>query len=123
MIAGYARQGAGELVFELFEKMEQEGIQPDGVTFLSVLAVCSHVGPSRKRPRAVRSYEDRLRHSSNQSPVSTTVIDLLGRACHLWMAKTMPFPPTGAVWLSLLGNCRKWNNVEIGRRAFEYTVK
>eukprot|EP00246_Nothoceros_aenigmaticus_P011816 TRINITY_DN3374_c0_g2_i4.p1 TRINITY_DN3374_c0_g2~~TRINITY_DN3374_c0_g2_i4.p1 ORF type:complete len:126 (-),score=24.70 TRINITY_DN3374_c0_g2_i4:19-366(-) len=56
----------------------------------------------------------------------TCLMDLLGRSGHLdealQMAKTMPFPPDGPVWLSLLGSCRKWNNVEIGQQAFEFAV-
>eukprot|EP00246_Nothoceros_aenigmaticus_P011811 TRINITY_DN3374_c0_g1_i1.p1 TRINITY_DN3374_c0_g1~~TRINITY_DN3374_c0_g1_i1.p1 ORF type:complete len:148 (-),score=24.58 TRINITY_DN3374_c0_g1_i1:223-666(-) len=56
----------------------------------------------------------------------TCMMDLLGRAGHLdealRMAKSMPFAPNSTVWHMLLGACRKWNNPEIGRQAFEYPV-
>lgn len=38
------------------------------------------------------------------------------------MTKTMPFPPNCVVWHSLLGACRKWKNVDIGKQAFEGAV-
>lgn len=44
LITGYARQGNSEHVFHLFEKMKFEGIQPNGITFLSVLNACGHEG-------------------------------------------------------------------------------
>lgn len=44
LITGYARQGSSELVFCMFKRMREEGVQPDEVTFLIVLTACSHVG-------------------------------------------------------------------------------
>lgn len=41
MIGGYAQQGLGQEAFTLFELMQQEGIQPTDVTFLSILQACA----------------------------------------------------------------------------------
>ncbi|KAD3066513.1 hypothetical protein E3N88_34393 [Mikania micrantha] len=42
MMAGLAMQGYGEEALELFHQMEESGIKPDGITFVSVLYACSH---------------------------------------------------------------------------------
>lgn len=41
LIAGYALHGRGQEAVELFGRMEQQGMQPDKVTLLSVLRACS----------------------------------------------------------------------------------
>ena len=55
------------------------------------------------------------------------MVDLLARAGHIIMAieliKKMPFHPNIRFWLSVLGACRKWRNVELGRCAFEHAVR
>eukprot|EP00249_Psilotum_nudum_P036207 c656_g1_i1 orf=3-233(-) len=44
MIAGYALHGQGIPALELFQKMRQEGIEPDKVSFLSILKACGTIG-------------------------------------------------------------------------------
>ncbi|KAF8110202.1 hypothetical protein N665_0086s0041 [Sinapis alba] len=44
MIAGYSLAGKGEDAVGLFRKMEEEGVEPDERTLVSVLGACSHVG-------------------------------------------------------------------------------
>ncbi|KAJ7520278.1 hypothetical protein O6H91_20G076300 [Diphasiastrum complanatum] len=41
MIAGYAQNGLGKEALALYEQMKQEGVQPDIVTFTSVLSACA----------------------------------------------------------------------------------
>ncbi|CAM6124798.1 unnamed protein product [Calypogeia fissa] len=41
MIAGYARSGHAESALELFNKMCQEGVEPNEITYLSILEACS----------------------------------------------------------------------------------
>ncbi|KAJ7532326.1 hypothetical protein O6H91_14G083400 [Diphasiastrum complanatum] len=41
MIAGYAQKGHGLLALELFKQMEEEGMKPNSVTFLSILKACA----------------------------------------------------------------------------------
>ena len=38
------------------------------------------------------------------------------------MIKTMPSSENPSVWLSLLGSCRKWGNVKLGRLSFEQAI-
>ncbi|KAI4354797.1 hypothetical protein L6164_003637 [Bauhinia variegata] len=44
MIAGLAMHGHGEKTIELFHEMEECGVTPDGITFISLLYDCSHAG-------------------------------------------------------------------------------
>ncbi|KAJ7231026.1 hypothetical protein O6H91_Y458200 [Diphasiastrum complanatum] len=41
MIAGYAQQGLGKKALTLYEQMKKEGVQPDNVTFVSLLKACT----------------------------------------------------------------------------------
>jgi pentatricopeptide repeat protein len=56
----------------------------------------------------------------------TCLIDLLGRAGQLEealaMASESPFHADIAMWLAILGACRKWGNSELARHAFEHAL-
>ena len=39
------------------------------------------------------------------------------------MIKAMPFFEYSAIWISLLGACRKWGNVELGRLSFDQAIQ
>ncbi|KAJ7541880.1 hypothetical protein O6H91_10G080800 [Diphasiastrum complanatum] len=43
LIAGYARQGLGKEVLDLYEQMKQEGVQPDNVTYVVLLKACASI--------------------------------------------------------------------------------
>ncbi|KAI5056082.1 hypothetical protein GOP47_0029603 [Adiantum capillus-veneris] len=126
LMTGYLKQGECNSVFQLFERMKQEGIQPDEVTYLCALTACSRGGNLDKG----MSYFDALREEQD---IAATVkhyncmVDLLGRAGELnealTMLQKMPFPPDLVAWVTLLAACQKWSNVEIGRQAFEATLR
>jgi len=44
MILGHVKCGQGDKALELFQKMQQEGTQPDLVTFVAVVNACANVG-------------------------------------------------------------------------------
>ncbi len=44
MILGHAKCGQGQKALELFEQMQQEGVEPDYVTFMGVLNACASLG-------------------------------------------------------------------------------
>lgn len=44
MISGYVQHGQGLLSYELFQRMQMEGTEPDKVTFLWVLQACGGLG-------------------------------------------------------------------------------
>jgi pentatricopeptide repeat protein len=44
MIAGYGMHGHGQEVLKVFSEMRRPGLKPNYITFISVLAACSHAG-------------------------------------------------------------------------------
>eukprot|EP00249_Psilotum_nudum_P032749 c4870_g1_i1 orf=117-680(+) len=44
MISAHARNGYGKEAFRFFGQMQLEGVEPDKVTFLSILDVCASLG-------------------------------------------------------------------------------
>ncbi|XP_024541074.1 pentatricopeptide repeat-containing protein At2g40720-like [Selaginella moellendorffii] len=122
LIAGFARQGDAPSVLGLLESMKRERIQPSGVTFLHALGVCCHAGLVEEAREIFQSMscdygmEARMEHY-------TCMVDLLGRGNHLEeafaMVAGMPFQPDAKVWMTFLGNCHKWGNVEFAKVAFD----
>lgn len=110
------------LFFSLFEKMREEGVQPDAVTFLSILTVCNHAG----LPDSGHKYFEDMNKKFDITPTIkhyTCMLDLLGRTGQLDEAVVMvdktPFEHDFVVWCTMLGACQVWGNTELGRWAFD----
>ncbi|PWA70832.1 hypothetical protein CTI12_AA286020 [Artemisia annua] len=116
MVAGLAMQGYGDEALKLFHQMEDSGIKPDGITFISILYACSHAG----------LIEDGCRYFSmmkNDYGIEPTyehygcMVDLYGRAGDLQKAykfiTQMPIKPNAVIWRTLLGACSIHGNVEL----------
>lgn len=82
LMAGYARQGESELVFDLFKRMVEEGVQPGEVTFLSVLTVCNHSGLVDKGLNFFEAVSE-VHGITPTLEIYNCMIDLLGRAGQL----------------------------------------
>ncbi|XP_043710603.1 pentatricopeptide repeat-containing protein At5g66520-like [Telopea speciosissima] len=117
ILGGLAMHSRGREAVELLSEMLEEGIKPNQITFLSVLAACSHSG----------LVDDGLRifHiMMNDHNIRLTmahygcIVDLYARAGLLNDAKrfieTMPMEADGSVWRALLGACRLHGNVNLG---------
>lgn len=122
---GYA--GIGDFFGSLYEleSFELAGTKPDGVTFVSILAVCSHTGYVYEG----LEYFNHMTGDYGMVPVVKhfgILLDLLGRAGDFKriedmltrMSMLVSFP----MWLSLLGACSTHGNIELGRQAFEHAV-
>lgn len=126
LIAGHARQGNGLESLRWFEKMRLTGITPDAVTFLCILSACSHAGLVDV---GVEYFESMTRDYGVDPGVEhyASMIDMLGRAgyfqCVEDLLSSMPMQPDLAVWLCLLGACRKHGKVELGKRAFDCAIQ
>ncbi|EFJ08736.1 hypothetical protein SELMODRAFT_131167 [Selaginella moellendorffii] len=102
--------------------MKIEGIDPDGVTFVSVLSACSHEGLMKQS----RSYflsiagDHGLDHRKEHY---CCMVDSLGRSGRLDLAEelitTMPFRPDGVEWGMLLAACKLHRDGDRGARAAE----
>lgn len=123
IISGYGKHGDGEAALSLFNQMVQSGVEPNEVTFTSVLHACSHSGLVDE---GLTLFQFMLKeHKVNPRPHHyTCIIDLLGRAGRLEEAyeliTTMPTAPNHAVWGALLAGCVVHENVELGEVAAKW---
>ncbi|KAK9942082.1 hypothetical protein M0R45_007771 [Rubus argutus] len=84
--------GHGEKAVKLFKDMIDEGVKPDHVTFVSLMAACSH--------------SDLLGRAGHLNKAYSFI-------------KKMPVQPDASVWGALLGACRIHGNAELGKIASE----
>lgn len=123
IIACHGIHGHGEQSLKLFEDMQEEGVKPDHVTFVSVLSACSHAGLIDQGQQCFKLMQDKF-HIEPGLKHYGCMVDLLGRAGQLDMAyefiKLMPVRPDASVWGALLGACRIHGNVELGTIASDH---
>jgi pentatricopeptide repeat protein len=130
MIAGYGMHGHGDTALSLFSQMQQTGMKPDHITFVSVLSACSHAG------LVDEGWHNFYRMTREYSILPLVehyacMVDILGRAGQLDEAqdfiKKMPLEPNSTVWGALLGACRIHCNIELGeyvaKRLFDLNTK
>ncbi|KAH7440808.1 hypothetical protein KP509_03G011500 [Ceratopteris richardii] len=125
LIVGLIQQGEVVKALKCFEQMQTEGFSPDVATFSSVLSACSRIGLVDE----AQSYFMNMSAKYGVTPDLehyACMIDLFGRAGHLDRAveviEKLPSPNSG-VWSTLLGACRKWEDIIVGRWAFEHALK
>lgn len=123
IIAGYGMHGHGKTAVTLFNQMVQSGVEPNEVTFTSVLHACSHAGLVDEG-LSLFKFMLKCQHASPKADHYNCIVDLLGRADRLEEAyeliRTMPFQPNHAVWGALLGACVIHENVELGEVAAKW---
>ncbi|XP_012573581.1 pentatricopeptide repeat-containing protein At1g74630 [Cicer arietinum] len=116
MIAALAMHGRGDEAIQVFYEMEESGVRPDGVTFISLLYACSHSG-------LVQQGCDLFSKMTNLYGIEPAaehygcMVDLYGRAARLQEAYEficqMPIPPNAIIWRTLLGTCSLHGNIEL----------
>lgn len=117
MVAGYGMHGRGHEALEVFYEMTRSGVKPNHITFVAVLAACSHAGlldDGRHWFHAMKKefgIDPGVEHYG-------CIVDLLGRAGCLdeayGLIKEMTIKPDFVVWGALLSACRIHKNVELG---------
>ncbi|KAI4313770.1 hypothetical protein L6164_026725 [Bauhinia variegata] len=122
MIVGYAINGESEKALSLFSRMQNEGLQPNHVTYLGVLSACSHGGLVSQGWRFFHQMSWSMdKDIKPRKEHCACMVDLLGRAGHLEEAynliKSMPIEPDAGIWGALLGACAIHQNVELGQHA------
>ncbi|KAA8520509.1 hypothetical protein F0562_014765 [Nyssa sinensis] len=125
MIGGLAIHGLGELAFELFMEMEKLSVNPDDITFISVLNACGHAGLVKEGllcfelMRRVHKLEPKLQHYG-------CMVDILGRAGHIKSARNfiekMPIEPNDVIWRTLLSACKNYENFDIGEPVANHLI-
>ncbi|WCJ29711.1 Pentatricopeptide repeat (PPR) superfamily protein [Euphorbia peplus] len=120
LIVGLAMSGNGEMALSYFHEMQREGIKPDAITFVGVLAACSHAG----------LVDEGISHFTSMSEIYGIqpsiehyggMVDMLGRAGRIAEAEElilkMPMAPDRYVLGGLLGACKIHKNLEAAERA------
>ncbi|XVF58201.1 hypothetical protein PTKIN_Ptkin07bG0045000 [Pterospermum kingtungense] len=123
MISGFAKHSRAFEAMISFEKMQQIGLWPNELTYISVLSACSHMGLVDE----AKSYFDLMVREHNLSPNVihySCMVDTLGRAGKISEAynliRSMPFDATASMWGSLLACCRFHGNLELGEVAAKH---
>lgn len=126
MINGHTLQGCGEEALALFEKMQEEGVQPNDITFVGVLCGCSHAGLFGE---AHWLFSLMINHHGI-APVRdhfACMVDLFSRAGLLEEAfivlKAMPLSANEVLCMSLLGVCKVFGHVELAEKVTEKVLK
>ena len=126
LIAGYAQQGKGHEALNCFKTIEREGLSPDEVTFLCVLSACSHSGLLHEAQMLFGSMTKTYGIVANIGHHTCMVVVF---ACAgqfdnaISVMKAMPSSDDTGLWIALLGACRKWGNVKLGKLSFDQIIQ
>ncbi len=100
LLGGYAMHGHRKEALKNFKWMCEEGVQPDDITFISLLSACSHAGLVVEGLCCYASMST-IHKISAKLEHYICLVDLLGCAGHLQeaenMIKAMPYNPNVAV--------------------------
>ncbi|XP_020109972.1 pentatricopeptide repeat-containing protein At3g20730 [Ananas comosus] len=120
LIAAYGKHGIGEDAITLFIKMENEGVKPNDVTFLSILSACSHSGLTNKGMEYFNSMVSEYKIKPRAEHYSCAV-DILCRGGQLEEAYKfvceMDAKPNTSLWGAMLGACKIYGNTALGEVA------
>ncbi|CAI9114745.1 OLC1v1015535C1 [Oldenlandia corymbosa var. corymbosa] len=113
MIGGFAAHGYAKKAIECLERMQiEDGIKPDKVVILEVLAACTHAGLTRQGQLLLNNMESLYGISPEHGHYSC-VVDLFCRSGQfheaLEVINCMPMTPGASVWGALLNGCRVHN--------------
>lgn len=124
MISTYAQHGESQEALCMFNRMINEGIKPNDVTFIGVLSACSHAGlveegflyfnsMSRFGVEPAKEHYDCMVSLLGRAGKLAEAVDFIGK---------MATQPAATVWRSLLSACRTGENIELGKYAAEMAI-
>nr|CAB3480019.1 unnamed protein product [Digitaria exilis] len=120
MISGYAQHGDGLEAIKLFEKMKDDGLVPDLITFVAVLTACVHTGLCDFGIQCFETMQEVYRIEP-QADHYSCMVDLLCRAGLLEravnMIRSIPFEPHPSAYGTLLTACRVYKNLDFAEFA------
>ncbi|XP_044496498.1 pentatricopeptide repeat-containing protein At1g15510, chloroplastic [Mangifera indica] len=123
LIRGYAERGQGAFAVQCFGRMIDSKVNPDEVTFISLLCACSRSGMVTEGLEYFNSMRLKYAVTPNLKHYAC-IVDLLGRAGQLEEAlefvQKMPVKPDAAIWGALLNACRIHRCVDLGEFAAEH---
>ncbi|XP_050228317.1 pentatricopeptide repeat-containing protein At3g26540 [Mercurialis annua] len=120
VILGCCHNGRGKEVLQLFELMEEEGVEPDHVTFKGVLLACMYEGHVKLAMKYFNSMSNRycviprLEHYE-------CMIELFSRYRYMRELETfvhkMPFDPTASMLIRVFDACKEHGCSRLGEWA------
>lgn len=120
MINAFAIHGDASNALSFFNKMKDESIDPNGVTFIGVLYACSHAGLVDEGRELFASMINEYNIPPKHEHYGC-MVDLFGRANllreALELVETMPFAPNVVIWGSLMAACRVHGEIELAEFA------
>ena len=126
LITGYRMHGRGCDAILAFLQMIEDGYQPNGVTFLSVISACSHSGLIEKGLELFHSMVQDFKIKPELAHYGC-IVDLLGRGGRLDEARefveSMLIEPDASVWRALLSACRVNCDTKLAENIFEKLVE
>ena len=126
VIAGYAQKGKGFEAMNCFRRMQSEGMLPNEVTLLCILTACNRSGLLCEA-QMLFGYMTRDYGIIPNVGHHTCMVVGFGFSGHFHNAisviKAMPHSNNPTVWIALLGACRKWGNVKLGKMAFDQVLQ
>ncbi|CAN1274014.1 Pentatricopeptide repeat-containing protein At2g04860 [Linum perenne] len=122
MISGYSWYGFEHEALSCYSKLLEQGLVPDRITFLGVLAACTHGGLVHEGKYYIRAMTEQFGISPDLQHCAC-MVGLFGRAGlfeeALLFIKNTDTEPDSAVWGALLGACCIHQEAQLG----EYLAK
>nr|XP_043633683.1 pentatricopeptide repeat-containing protein At2g39620 [Erigeron canadensis] len=126
MLSGYSLNGSGDCAFGFFRLMQDNLVEFDPVSFLSVLSACRHAGLVNEGKSVFYSMKEKHNIDPKLEHYAC-MVDLLGRSGlfdeTLELIESMPMEADAGVWGGLLGACQMHSNVKLAELALEKLVK
>ncbi|KAL2487940.1 Pentatricopeptide repeat-containing protein [Forsythia ovata] len=123
MIGCYGKHGMVSSAIELFEKMQDEEVQANEVTIVSVLSACVHCGQDEKGMEIFRSMWDSYGVEANKEHYAC-VVDLLCRCGRMEEAydivKQMPMEVTDSVVGAFFNGCKIHERRDLAEKMANY---
>ncbi|XP_027356956.1 pentatricopeptide repeat-containing protein At2g04860 [Abrus precatorius] len=117
IISGYSLYGLEHKAFNGFSKLQEQGLEPDKITFLGVLAACTHGGLVHVGMEYFRMMTKEYGLMPSLQHYAC-VVSLLGRAGlfkeAIEIINRMEIRPDSAVWGALLSACCIQQEVKLG---------
>ncbi|OMO72969.1 hypothetical protein COLO4_27374 [Corchorus olitorius] len=117
-MASYAQNGFGHDALNMFNKMQDMGLKPNDVTYVSILLACNNAGLVEEGCHIFSSIKD---NDSVELSIDhyACMVGLLGRSGRLEEAETLlnqVSNPDVVLWRTLLSACKFHGEVEMAER-------
>lgn len=125
MIYAYAQNGFGHEALQLFETMKNLGLEPNDVTFLSILLACNNAGLVEEGCQIFASFRENHNIELTRDHYAC-MIDLLGRCKRFEEAEMLieeARDPDVVLWRTLLSTCRNHGEVRIAERVMRKVLE